>query len=93
METKHKLIHPEHLETGKSYVLRELLPHGRKIAWMPVHFICYTTCPGIAIVADGAGKKMRVLRSELFCSFSQPDIAGISHQPAKKELTCNLHPA
>jgi hypothetical protein len=68
MKTNNKLIRPDHLETGSAYVLRELLPRERRIAWIPVCFTSYAACSGIVIVTNHAGRKMRVLRSELFCA-------------------------
>jgi len=60
------LIHPETLETGATYILKDFLDRDRKIAWEPVRFISYAPCPGIVIVANSSGSKLRVQRDDLF---------------------------
>jgi hypothetical protein len=60
------LIHPDTLETGATYILRDFLDRDRKIAWEPVRFVSYAACPGIVIVANGRGSKLRVQREDLF---------------------------
>ena len=68
MRRSQKLIHPGTLETGATYILRDFLGRDRKIAWVPVRFVSYAPCPGIVIVANGGGSKLRVQREDLFCA-------------------------
>jgi hypothetical protein len=68
MKRTQKLIRPGTLEIGATYLLRDFMPRDRKIAWMPVRFVSYVPCPGIVIVANGSGSKMRVQRQDLFCA-------------------------
>jgi hypothetical protein len=62
------LIHPDTLETGATYLLRDFLDRDRKIAWEPVRFVSYAACPGIVIVANGSGSTLRVPREDIFAA-------------------------
>jgi hypothetical protein len=66
MKRSQKLIHPATLEAGATYLLRDFLPRDRKIAWVPVSFVSYAPCPGIVVVANSGGSKLRVPRADLF---------------------------
>jgi hypothetical protein len=67
MKRNQILVHPDTLETGATYLLRDFLGAGRKIAWEPVRFVSYDACPGIVIIdLAGRGEKLRVPREDLF---------------------------
>ncbi len=67
MKRNQILVHPDTLETGATYLLRDFLGTGRKIAWEPVRFVSYAACPGIVIVDHGgSSEKRRVPREDLF---------------------------
>jgi len=67
MKRNQILTHPDTLETGATYILRDFLGASRKIAWEPVRFVSYDACPGIVIVDHaGRGEKLRVQRQDLF---------------------------
>ena len=68
MRRDQKLIRPGTLEIGATYILRDFMPRDRKITWVPVSFVGYVPCPGIVIVANSSGSKIRVQRQDLFCT-------------------------
>jgi hypothetical protein len=66
------LIRPHTLEEGKQYLLVENQDGNNDIFLTTVKFVSYTACPAIVIITDGAGRRIRCLRDDLFLWVADP---------------------
>ncbi len=66
MDRTFSLLRPGTLVEGREYLRVEWWDGWRGASRRRVIFASYTACPALVVVNDGAGRRVRCLRDELF---------------------------
>lgn len=60
------LLLPDTLIEGGHYIYVDRCYTNSGTVIRDVQFVAYTSCPAIVVVLDGSGKKVRILRDDLY---------------------------
>jgi hypothetical protein len=60
------MIRPKSLQPGTRYLLRVQARQGSRSVFTPIRVIKYDPCPALVIVQDGAGRRWRCPREDLY---------------------------